>query len=204
MPVLDLGFIFRTSPIDPDLILGKSQPLFPSWGLHSSHQHPPPYLLSHSLSHYHLYESRILLTFRRVSCWFFFCSVAEGYWLKQASMSPYAGFFFSDSILSLVSDFRFAWISSLLLVFWRRIYVSWLSVAPLASRTSHSSEVSWLTSSETLLFQLESLKRKTLWMLLSGLKGNQVTSFAGTLLLIIIPWSSVGLDCVYRSSSLCG
>lgn len=159
MPVLDLGFIIRTFPIDPDLILGKSQPLFPSWGLHSSHQHPPPYLLSLSLSisHYQLYKSRILLTFRRVSCWFclfFSC------WrlLVEAGINVTI----CRLILSLVSDFRFAWISSLLLVFWRRIYVSWLSVAALASRTSHSSEVSCLTSSETLLFQLEFKKEDTL------------------------------------------
>lgn len=138
MPVLDLGLIFRTSPIDPDLIRGKSQPLFPSGGLHSSHQHPPPYLLSLSLSP-SLITTYTISNSPYILCFFFV--VAEGYWLKQASMSPYAGFSF-QIWSSLVSDFRLKLKSYLCL---RRIYVSWLPLAALASRTSHCSEVSWLT-----------------------------------------------------------
>lgn len=68
MPILDLGLIFRIFPINLDLLPGKSQSLFPFGGLHTSHQHSPPYRLS--LSHYLILSqrSRIQLTFLRFLC----------------------------------------------------------------------------------------------------------------------------------------
>jgi len=47
--VLDLDFGFYDFPIIPDLFPGKYQPIFPSGGLHPSHQPSPPYRLSLSL-----------------------------------------------------------------------------------------------------------------------------------------------------------
>ena len=149
MPVLDLGLILGTFPIDPDLIRGKSQPLFPSGGLHSSHQHSPPYLLLSLRLSLPLLGSRILLTFCVV--FFFFCSCWR--FLVEAGINFNICRFLFKIWTSVVSDFRLKLKSYLCL---RRIYVSWLTVAALASRTSHGSEVSCWNQfkwSETL-FQL--------------------------------------------------
>lgn len=99
--VLGLGDSVSDLQANLNLFPQKSQLIFSPRSRHSSHQHP---------SSYSLFSTPLSIIFFTCSnsefdsdLWIFVlvnCVVAEGYWLKQSSMSPYAGmlipFFFSN------------------------------------------------------------------------------------------------------------
>lgn len=97
LQVLDLGYVFRDSPIILHLFPGKLQPILPSGGFHPSHKPSPPYRLSLSYSLTFIHSLFTISSFAYSSLFVFGCLVAEGYWLKQSSMSPYAGLWLSST-----------------------------------------------------------------------------------------------------------
>lgn len=134
--ILGLGDSVSDLQANLNLFPQKSQLFFSPRSRHSSHQHP---------SSYSLFSPPLSIIFFTCSnsefdsdLWIFIlvnCVVAEGYWLKQSSMSPYAGmlfpFFFSN--IFFLSDLR----TAVNLFLFRRFDVSRFSVVTFTDWATH-------------------------------------------------------------------
>lgn len=125
------------------LLPPKSQPLFSPRSFHSSHQPSSPYSLS--LSSLSCSESYLHNSASKFLHFNLFISVAEGYWLKQSSMSPYAGFLLRISLfLKFMLHFLNSNLTHLFMFLsagFCRIYVPWISFVALTPWTTHSQTV---------------------------------------------------------------
>lgn len=128
--VLGLGDSVSDLQANLNLFPQKSQLFFSPRSRHSSHQHP---------SSYSLFSPPLSIIFFTCSnsefdldLWIFIlvnCVVAEGYWLKQSSMSPYAGMLFPF----FLSDLR----TAVNLFLFRRFDVSRFSIVTFTDWATH-------------------------------------------------------------------
>lgn len=88
-----MGNSLRHFQACPYILPRESQSLFPPRSLHPSYQLSSPYSFLSLAQKLHSMAmlGDLLCTYSFFLVFLLFCVVAEGYWLKQSSMSPYAG-----------------------------------------------------------------------------------------------------------------